>query len=139
MPFCELCGSQHTLNNNLIRHKKEVHSEVEKELHSCKQCNFVATKRNLNQYVTTVHSQNLLQCDLCNETFSKKANLNRNANSRHKSDKTHSCPICDKSFSRKDHMKVHLRGHSKSTEPKPSKKTKCHFCGMDYTTAKILK
>ena len=44
MPCCEVCGSQHTLNNNLARHKEEVHREVEKGIDSCKQCDYQGTK-----------------------------------------------------------------------------------------------
>ena len=51
MPCCEVCGSLHTLNNNLARHKEEVHREVEKGIDSCKQCDYQGTKRNLNQHV----------------------------------------------------------------------------------------
>ena len=71
-------------------------------------------ERNLQRHVKRVHSTffNTFKCDQCIKSFDKKENLKRHKKEVH-CDEVSSCPSCGKSFKRKSNQERHSRSACK--------------------------
>ena len=68
------------------------------------------------------------KCDICDQSFSAKAVLNRHIDSIHKGIKPFKCNVCDKAFAHK----LHLNGHIESVH-KGKKPFKCNICDASFS------
>ena len=65
------------------------------------------------------------KCDICNENFSQRGNLNRHVATVHEEKKQFKCDICNDDFKSKHVMKEHIEKNQKGKE---NEKFKCDIC-----------
>ena len=122
-PAAELgsCSSSSNVNDN-----KSASCESTEETH----CN-----QNQNQQKTRQPPNTLHQCNLCNQTFTRKSDYLRHLD-RHKNIKKFTCEYenCSKSFNNKSQLNQHVKiVHQKSMQ------IKCHLCQKKYANKSSLK
>ena len=91
---CPDCGKSFTLENNMIRHLREVHRYT-----------------NTNLDYAPIDSD-IIRCTECDETFLRETNFKRHTETVHGSGNTRKifkCPSCGQDFSRKDNLTRHMK------------------------------
>ena len=100
---CDICGEKFKRNDNVNRHKKEIHGVDERKIilkgindeedsHSCGFCDKVfKRKSHMHRHEMTVHSVENVGA------------LNSNT------DFTFACKMCEQTFNRKDNLQKHVR------------------------------
>ena len=100
--------------SNLNLHIKSIHA---KKTYKCDICGTKIKKGNLTKHRKNVHERKSSEgkkfhCELCDHTFSLKANLNKHISSVHEGQRPFKCKLCDKYFSangslkRKNHQRM---------------------------------
>ena len=94
---CEQCESSFVTKGQLRVHVNAVHL-LKKEA-KCDLCNIeLCTKKYLQIHLDSIHKGTTIKCELCDETFSNKTNLNQHKKRKHDIKTMHKCTFCDKSF-----------------------------------------
>jgi len=143
---CHQCDKDFSSKSDLEEHIY-THNPV---YHKCKQCGKMCkTAKCLERHISIIHSENRVECDECEKTFSNVGNLIQHQKQFHRTKdlggptkkRYHAnkhfvfhmvgdrfkCDECDKDFSTKSNLRTHMKSHESSETHK------CNQCG------KILK
>ena len=124
---CDLCGFQCSSDNNLLKHKQFLHGEASKQPQfSCLNCGINFSRKshfdrhnreqhydtNVNlDFVEDMDSLKVVKCEECNQTFSRKENMQQHYLRNHSEakKKTFDCSICEKQFSTRYTLNRHVK------------------------------
>ena len=71
--------------------------------------------------VTMIHVKQAVVCEICSETLTSMARLERHQQKKHGDTRSFCCPVCGVSKDSARKLQMHQRGHKTTTCPK------CHF------------
>ena len=125
-PTCEVCGSQFSCTDSLVRHKQNIHKDTSNvPSFECDDCgNMFSMESALKRHVKEQHygpnfnndyheGYKILanfQCSECDMEFKRNSHLNRHIRTAH-SVNNFQCTLCDKSYKRKDALNRHVKSN----------------------------
>lgn len=127
--FCRYCAMQFSRDDTLWEHVKLIHWKKEMPKFQCEVCKDTFQKKaNLNQHVKTSSV-----CELCFTVFCTEKQLQLHKKSSHLA--SHSCDACKKCFKEKSSLKRHLEGRHKVDG---SWKNFCGICNIGFCSLQDL-
>ena len=113
---CDMCDFACMKATQLVSHKHESHNVVPGEkIYKCDKCDYTgATLRNLKRHKNKQHTDTIVQCEHCSQTFKNKNALGMHKLRNHTGDAGLPCTLCPyKGKTSNDLKKHHLTAHEK--------------------------
>eukprot|EP00088_Acartia_fossae_P005705 TRINITY_DN12576_c0_g1_i3.p1 TRINITY_DN12576_c0_g1~~TRINITY_DN12576_c0_g1_i3.p1 ORF type:complete len:353 (-),score=3.78 TRINITY_DN12576_c0_g1_i3:171-1202(-) len=129
---CNICDEAFLHKIHLNRHEK-CHIKIEKEIHSCSFCGFIASNRDSLRGHERKHTQEKpFSCEFCDKTFHSKSQMKVHERI-HTGERPYACLKCDKAFVTSSHLSKHVKTHS------GEKSYKCDICNKAFTSQWYMK
>ena len=94
----------------------------------CPHCNKSFAPKSLSRHVKSVHLKIVHECDLCQQRFTRKSNLDEHKKSHYEEKKEYICLHCDKTYSSRDTLGRHVRNTH----------FKCYTCKQTFINKSLL-
>lgn len=92
---------------------------------------FFAEEKNNN---STIHMvEQLFECSICEQTFTRSGNLKAHVRLYHKDENPFKCSVCKQTFSHLTKFTVHMRKHGIYSDDKHHKHFTCTICQQSFT------
>ena len=133
---CDFCGDSFTTEGNLKRHRRTNH--LKPNIKECEFCDFKhRNKKQImkHQRLNHLHQMKDRKCNLCNKSFSHISQMELHKKYVHENKKDFKCHICFKTFSQNSH----LRRHQKALHVIEREKFDCFICSKKLLSKHNLK
>ncbi|XP_069673067.1 zinc finger protein ZFP2-like isoform X20 [Periplaneta americana] len=142
--MCTICGKMYKLKPSLKDHLR-AHFGKARRKQKCDVCGEkFLTKAEIKEHMLTHKCRTFLTCNTCQKIFVTERDLLDHMIS-HTDERPFCCSLCGATYKRKSHLNRHVLSHEENrkmlsprVKRKPGMMFKCHYCGKDWPTPRLL-